>query len=171
MAAELHGRRHLLARPWPLAVVPEVEYELEQDGKAGGLFDIRNAGQQMGSWVGFRSWKPMPAAHPKTDGEGAREGPAFDDDDAQSQRAGFCTASIPPHLQEDRAVARAAETDAGGQAQQPSDPDRPVLHKKDSGRRHLETAERGPAPRHQHFGRRHFGSERIGFEQSVDRRS
>ncbi len=72
-----------LARPWPLAVIPEVEYELQQDGKPVGLFDIKNAGQQMGSWVGFGSWKPMPSAHPKlTAKELAKT--RFDDDDAQS---------------------------------------------------------------------------------------
>ena len=34
-----------LARPQPLALTGEVEYELEQNGKPIGLFDIRNAAQ------------------------------------------------------------------------------------------------------------------------------
>ena len=130
---ELQDGGIYLARPWPLAVVPEVEYELEQDGKPVGLFDIRNAGQQMGSWVGFGSWKPMPAAHPKlTAKELAKT--RFDDDDAQSGE---------PVLHRKHPADAAPSggsgsssgtgTDSGGQAQQPSDPDRPVLHKKDSG--------------------------------------
>lgn len=53
-----------LARPQPLALSGEVEYELEQNGKPFGLFDIKNAGQEQGSWVGFGDWKPMPK--PKT---------------------------------------------------------------------------------------------------------
>jgi hypothetical protein len=130
---ELQDGGIYLARPWPLAVVPEVEYELEQDGKPVGLFDIRNAGQQMGSWVGFGSWKPMPAARPKlTAKELAKT--RFDDDDAQSSE---------PVLHRKHPADAAPSggsgsssgtgTESGGQAQQPSDPDRPVLHKKNSG--------------------------------------
>ena len=34
-----------LARPEPLSLAGEVEYELERNGKPIGLFDIKNAGQ------------------------------------------------------------------------------------------------------------------------------
>ena len=51
-----------LARPEPLAVSPEVEYELEENGKPVGLYDLQTSGQQLGSWVGFGAWKPMPSA-------------------------------------------------------------------------------------------------------------
>jgi len=54
-----------LARPQPLALAGEVEYELEQNGKPMGLYDIKNAGQEQGSWVGYGAWKPMPVARPK----------------------------------------------------------------------------------------------------------
>ena len=47
-----------LARPQPLALAGEVEYELQQNGKPIGLYDIRNAGQEQGSWVGYGAWKP-----------------------------------------------------------------------------------------------------------------
>src|SRR5271157_2707436 len=49
-----------LARPEPLALAGEVEYELEQDGNPVGLFDIKNSGREQGAWVGYGSWKPMP---------------------------------------------------------------------------------------------------------------
>ncbi len=52
-----------LARPFPLAVTSQVEYELEKNGKPIGLFDIKNAGQEQGSWVGYGSWKPMHIGH------------------------------------------------------------------------------------------------------------
>ncbi len=52
-----------LARPEPMALAGEVEYELEQNGKPVGLFEIKNAGQEQGSWVGYGSWKPL--ARPK----------------------------------------------------------------------------------------------------------
>ncbi len=51
-----------LARPQPLALAGEVEYELENNGKTIGLFDIENSGQEQGSWVGYGAWKSMPAA-------------------------------------------------------------------------------------------------------------
>jgi hypothetical protein len=50
-----------LARPQPLALAGEVEYQLEDNGKKIGLFDIENSGLEQGSWVGYGTWKPMPA--------------------------------------------------------------------------------------------------------------
>lgn len=49
-----------MARPQPLALAGEVEYELEDNGKKIGLFDIENSGQEQGSWVGYGTWKPLP---------------------------------------------------------------------------------------------------------------
>ena len=51
-----------LARPHPLALASEVEYELQKNGSPIGLFDIKNAAQELGQWVGYGSWKPMPSA-------------------------------------------------------------------------------------------------------------
>ena len=36
---------------------------MKENGKTVGLFDINNAGQEQGSWVGFGVWKPL--AKPK----------------------------------------------------------------------------------------------------------
>lgn len=120
-----------MARPEPLALAGEVEYELEQDGNAVGLFDIKNTGQEQGSWVGYGSWKPMPVVKPKP--------PALDmaklDDDVQSDE---------PVLHRKR---HAGDASGGGNTGGPastgpapsaepapsSDPDRPTLHKKDPG--------------------------------------
>lgn len=49
-----------LARPEPLAVDSGTEYELQKNGRKIGLFDLRNAGQEEGSWVGFGTWKALP---------------------------------------------------------------------------------------------------------------
>ncbi len=49
-----------MARPEPMSLAGEVEYELKQNGKTFGLFDIKNAGQEQGSWVGYGDWKPAP---------------------------------------------------------------------------------------------------------------
>ncbi|HEY1902360.1 MAG TPA: hypothetical protein VGG56_08030 [Terracidiphilus sp.] len=119
-----------LARPEPLAVAPEVEYELELDGKPTGLFDITNAGQQMGSWVGFGSWKPMPAPRRKpTVAELART--HFDDDDAQSDEP---VLHRKHHADDAPASGSGGNAGSGSDNEQgpPSDPDRPVLHKKSS---------------------------------------
>ena len=60
-----------LARPQPLALAGEVEYELQQNGKPVGLYDIKNAGQEQGSWVGLwgvetDAQRPAPAVCAKT---------------------------------------------------------------------------------------------------------
>jgi hypothetical protein len=122
-----------LARPEPLSLAGEVEYELEQDGKPVGLFDIKNAGQEQGSWVGYGAWKPMPAAKPKPSTQDLAR-TRIDDDDAQSD--------VPVlHRKHHAADAPAGGsggssgtgTDSGSSGQAPaSDPDRPTLHKKSS---------------------------------------
>jgi hypothetical protein len=118
-----------LARPEPLSLAGDVEYELQQDGKAVGLFDIQKAGQEQGSWVGYGSWKPLPAVR-------SRPSPQQ-----------LAHTRIDEDLQSDQPVLRrkhhsddtpAGGTGSGGSSQpaEPSpatDPDRPTLHKKDSG--------------------------------------
>jgi len=54
-----------LARPQPLALTGEVEYEILQNGKPVGLFDLKSSGQELGSWVGYGEWKRMPVAPPR----------------------------------------------------------------------------------------------------------
>jgi hypothetical protein len=122
---ELQDAGIFLARPAPLALSGETEYELKDNGKTVGLFDINGAGQEQGSWVGFGVWKPV--SKPKPVAQAAR--PAKVDswgDDAQSER---------PVLHRKAGSGSGSSTSdsgsgAGGQA--PQDPDRPTLHKKDS---------------------------------------
>jgi hypothetical protein len=128
-----------LARPEPLALAGQVEYELQQNGNAVGLFDIKNAGQEQGSWVGYGSWKPLPTARSRPS---ARElAQTRIDDDVQSDQ---------PVLHRKRHADDAptggtsngggsgsgsgtgADSGSGGQAPA-ADPDRPTLHKKSSG--------------------------------------
>ncbi len=54
-----------LARPFPLALSSDVEYQLLRDGKPLGLFDIETAAREQGSWVGYGKHLPMPAPKPK----------------------------------------------------------------------------------------------------------
>jgi len=117
-----------LARPEPLSLTGEVEYELEQDGKPVGLYDLRNAGQEQGSWVGYGAWKPMPAAKPSPSAQELAH--ARIDDDTQSDEP-----VLHRKHRADDAPASGSGTPAGsgsGAQTQDSDPDRPVLHKKTS---------------------------------------
>jgi hypothetical protein len=121
-----------LARPQPLALAGEVEYELQQDGKPIGLFDIKNAGQEQGSWVGYGTWKPLPSARPKPS---ARELARTEiDDDVQSDQPVLHRkhrAGEEPAGGAGNGGGSGSDSGSGGQPQA-SDPDRPTLHKKAS---------------------------------------
>ncbi|HWG22259.1 MAG TPA: hypothetical protein VG225_17170 [Terracidiphilus sp.] len=129
-----------LARPQPLALAGEVEYELKENGRTIGLFDIKNTGQEQGSWVGYGDWKQVP--HPK---------PAFaatakiDDDDAESDDkpvlhrkhhgdeaggGGTDSTTTKPAEDPDRPKLHNDSSDQSGNSGAPSDSDHPTLHKK-----------------------------------------
>lgn len=115
-----------LARPQPMAIASGVEYILQKNGDRIGLFDIDGAGQQMGSWVGFGSWKPMPKPKVAAEPLDAR----VDQDDTASDRPTL-------HRKHGSGDAKSGSgsddgksgADPGSQAPAP-DPDRPTLHKK-----------------------------------------
>src|SRR3954453_740621 len=48
-----------LARPEPLAVQRDTEYELQQGGVPKGRFDVYNAASLEGIWYGYGKWKPL----------------------------------------------------------------------------------------------------------------
>ncbi len=117
-----------LARPEPMAVAGEVEYELQQDGKPLGLYDIRSSGQEQGSWVGYGAWKPVPVAKPKPSmAEVARSKPDYEADDKPVLHRKKHADDAPS------AASGSGETPASGEPAPAADPDRPTLHKKDSG--------------------------------------
>ena len=118
---ELQDGGIYLARPQPLALAGEVEYELQQDGKPLGLFDIENTGQEQGSWVGYGSWKPIPKARPAAP-------PHLDkvDDDFQSDTPVLHRKSHPG----DAPSGGSGSGDSSASSSAPAaDPDRPTLHK------------------------------------------
>jgi hypothetical protein len=129
-----------LARPQPLALAGEVEYELQQNGKPIGLFDIKNAGQEQGSWVGYGSWKQLAAPKPKpSTSELARLTINDEDSDrpilhrkhhADEGSAGTGTSS-PGNSGGGNAGGSGGSSGASAPAPAP-DPDRPTLHKKDT---------------------------------------
>lgn len=53
-----------MARPEPMAVERDTEYELQEAGTPKGRFDIFSAGNVEGFWYGYGVWKPMLEYHP-----------------------------------------------------------------------------------------------------------
>jgi hypothetical protein len=108
-----------LARPQPLALSGEVEYELKQNGKTFGYFDVQNAGQEQGTWVGFGKWKPLPPPKPVKAASPAKVDDYADDDK--------------PVLHRKKGTSDASGGSGSDSASSgPADPDRPTLHKKTS---------------------------------------
>ena len=112
-----------LARPQPLALDPETEYQLKQNGKTVGFFDIAGAAQEQGLWVGHGQWKALPARPtPEQLAEVAKRKAAAwkDEDDADSDK---------PVLHR-----RHGSDDSGNNKAPapPPDPDRPTLHRTDT---------------------------------------
>ena len=122
-----------MARPQPLALTGEVEYELKQNGKTFGFFDIQNAGQELGSWVGFGKWKPLPPPRPVKAAAPAKVDDYSSDDKPVLHRKNDSSSS----------------SGSSGSGSGPADPDRPTLHKSapagDSNPPDSETSA-GPAP-------------------------
>ncbi len=129
-----------LARPEPLALVGEVEYELEQNGQPIGLYDIRNAGQEQGSWVGYGTWRPVPVAKPRPSAHDLARTLA-DEDDAQSDQPVLHRKHHPGDAPAAGAGSKSGSGSSSGTGADPgsdgpaqaSDPDRPTLHKKAPG--------------------------------------
>jgi hypothetical protein len=110
-----------MASPQPLALDPEVEYQLKKDGKTIGLFDIKNAGQEEGSWVGFGDWKSLPKPKPVMRPAKIDEDDNWSDDDKPvlHRRPGADSNS--------KSGGSSGNGSSGNAPAQ--DPDRPTLHR------------------------------------------
>ncbi|MDR3792719.1 MAG: hypothetical protein P4L03_04985 [Terracidiphilus sp.] len=115
-----------LARPEPLSVAGEVEYELQRNGRPIGLYDIKNAGQEQGAWVGYGAWKGAPAPKPKIAAPLAPLNPSWNDPDDRPVLHRKHHADDAPANSDPQAKGT-APAKSGTEA---SDPDRPTLHKK-----------------------------------------
>ena len=123
---QLQDGGEYLARPEPLAVAGGVEYILQRNGAKIGLFDIKNSGQEQGSWVGFGSWRPLPK--PKLPPPAMAQ--KIDQDVETSDK---------PMLHRKRGSSGDSSGGGAGSGSGSSgsgsggpDPDRPTLHKKPS---------------------------------------
>lgn len=114
-----------LARPAPIALDAETEYQLRQDGQTIGVYDINGAGQQLGSWIGFGIWKPLPK--PRAARTTAKAAPVDSwGDDVQSDRPVLHRKA---HSDDTSGSGSSGSSGTSGQA---SDPDRPTLQRKTS---------------------------------------
>ncbi len=116
-----------LARPQPLALDPDVEYQLKQDGKTVGLYDIDNASQVQGAWIGYGTWKPLPK--PKPPAELARSRPHYSFGNDNSGRP---VLHVRPGSENTSSSGSGSGSASGSQAP-PPDQGRPTLHRAGSG--------------------------------------
>ncbi len=117
---ELQDGGIYLARPQPLALDGDVEYELETNGKFVGLFDIHGAARQQDEWIGQGEWRPMPA--PKAEAQASKQKVEVEDEGSGQ----------PVLHRKHHADDKSAGGDAGkgeGSSAPPPDDDRPRLHK------------------------------------------
>jgi hypothetical protein len=122
-----------LARPEPLALAGEVEYELEQNGKPVGLFEIKNAGREQGSWVGYGAWKPLARPKPKPSmDEVARNRIEDEESDQPILHRKHHADESPAPGKDDGGASGNSSGGSGTSAPAPAgDPDKPTLHKKE----------------------------------------
>jgi hypothetical protein len=120
-----------LARPFPLSLTSDVEYQLLQDGKPSGLFDIETAAREQGSWVGYGKHLPLPVAKPAP-----KQVAKVDEyDDAQSDtpvlhRKHHAGDASPVSGGSSGSSSNGSGSDSGADPNAPPpDPDRPTLHK------------------------------------------
>jgi hypothetical protein len=122
---ELQDGGLYMARPEPLALEGEVEYQLKDDGKNTGLFVIQNAALEQGSWVGYGSWKPLP----KPKAAEAANTQWKDEDDAGSDRPTLHRKAHPDETAGKTGSGSGNSGSSGSGSTGPApDPDRPTLH-------------------------------------------
>ena len=124
---DLQDADFYLARPAPIALESDVEYQLFEDGKPIGRFNVETAAHEQGSWVGYGKHLPMPVARPAPK-QVAR---IDEEDDSQSDT---------PVLHRKHHAGDAGSGSGGSSGGSsgssgpdpnapPPDPDRPTLHK------------------------------------------
>ena len=107
-----------LARPVPLALGSDFEYQLQQNGRGVGYFVVQGAGQQQAAWVGQGVWKPLSAHQTAAQIAASHTKIKIDEEDEPSDK---------PVLH--RKEHDDDEVGGGKETGPPPDPDRPTLHK------------------------------------------
>jgi hypothetical protein len=122
-----------LAQPAPLAVLSGTQYELEEAGKPQGFFNIRDAGDLAGQWVGVGSFEAPPAPKPRA--PAAKRNHTYEVRDADPDKPHFAHRPADEQNQGggDGASGGAGSDSGSKQTAPPVDPDRPTLHPRNGG--------------------------------------
>jgi hypothetical protein len=117
-----------LAQPAPLAVLSGTQYELESSGKPEGFFNIRDAEDLAGLWVGVGSFEAPAAPKPKAPPSARNH--AYEVKDVDPDKPHF--AHRPADEQQGGEGAGGGSA-SGAKSGPPIDPDRPTLHPRAGG--------------------------------------
>jgi hypothetical protein len=105
-----------LAQPAPLAVLSGTQYELESDGQAQGFFDIKDAEDLAGLWIGVGSFEAPPP--PPARKSAANSNHTYVVKDVDPDKPHFAHRPAPDDSQ----------SDGSARADGPTDPNHPTLH-------------------------------------------
>ncbi|HEX4036875.1 MAG TPA: hypothetical protein VHX37_02355 [Acidobacteriaceae bacterium] len=114
-----------LAQPAPLAVVSGTQYELESAGRPQGFFNVRDAEDLAGLWIGVGSYQAPPPPPPKAPLSASNH--TYEVKDFDPDKPHF--AHVPPADDQNPSSASAPTAKTAP----PVDPDRPILHDRPSG--------------------------------------
>jgi len=118
-----------LAQPAPLAVLSGTQYELQDAGKPQGFFNIRDAEDLAGLWIGVGAYEAPPKPKPKA--PAARSNHVYAVKDVDPDKPHF--AHRPADEQQNQTAAGNPPPATGAQKAPPVDPDRPTLHPRAGG--------------------------------------
>lgn len=113
-----------LAQPAPLAVLSGTQYELQDSGKPEGFFNIRDAEDLAGLWIGVGSYEAPPP--PQAKAPASRSNHTYVVKDVDPDKPHF--AHQPKDEQNQTDSGNAPAPASTPQKAPPVDPDRPTLH-------------------------------------------
>jgi len=113
-----------LAQPAPLAVLSGTQYELESAGRPRGFFNVQDAEDVAGLWIGAGKFEAPPAPKPRAPISASNH--AYEIRDADPDKPHF--AHVPADDQNQNGAPAATAKNAP-----PIDPDRPTLHDRPGG--------------------------------------
>lgn len=133
-----------LARPQPLALDSQVEYQLQDNGRVVGLFDVDSASLQQSAWIGLGARKPLPKPKPQpvqavltgdwgddvaSDRPILHRKPHPDEKPGAGGSGSASTTNAPPPDSDRPTLHRSDSSDSSSASSAPPpDSDRPVLH-------------------------------------------
>ena len=132
---QLNDGNIYLTEPEPMALANGVEYELQEQGKPVGYFDVFGAGEHDGSWRGFGTWKPLTAKAERVAKAAVNTSSLYAGGAGADDEHPVLKRKHPKDTDGDSGPAvksAPADGQAGAGTNEPVDPERPTLHRKSS---------------------------------------